>query len=163
MDEDAANRLRPVVAKDPAQARAALAELAHIRYRFDFDRAYRLLDAALTGNPVQSISEDKRDLFFREETLGRMPLADAFTYLVSMEPRLKGLANGDSTTTARLPEVLLDREEHDSFLESELTRALCMQYLAIVDGSSSGDVSSSSSFFELPRKKVIFSSRFHAV
>jgi hypothetical protein len=165
-DEQVVGRLRSMVEDDPGEARAALAGFGRRRTRFDYDRAYRLLDAALVDDPVEPIAEEKRELFTREEALGRMPLKDAFAYVAKLEPHLRDLEDavgGSSAASEKIPSyastMLLEREEPDSLLESEFTRALCVQYLEILAGFSSGDVACP--FFELSGKKVILTTRLH--
>ncbi len=168
-DEQAAWQLRDIVASNTASLRAALRLFAEPRDRFDMDRAYRLLDAAMNGGPVQPIPEERRELFQREESLGRMPLADAFTFLADHEPRLRECATaseanlGASQSHERrrkmtVWEVLGVDGHGDPLCKTELARSIAVQYLGIVDGSRSGD--SSLSYFALPGKVGVLSTRF---
>jgi hypothetical protein len=173
-DEVAAQRLRDEAASRPADARAALKLYAQRRDRFDMDRAYRLLAAAVSGEAVQAIPSDRRGLFDRERHLGRMPLSEAFAVLADREPRLRKLAaaasskarstspttspddDTETSTSWRAPPDA--KAQDDPLYQSELARAIATQYLAILDGSHDGDASSS--YFALPRKNVVLTTHF---
>lgn len=173
-DEVAVRRLRDHVTSHPAEARAALKLYAQRRDRFDLDRAYRLLAAAVTGEAVQPIPSDRYGLFDRERQLGRMPLSEAFAVLADREPQLRNLAaaarskahstgathspdeDAETTTSWKAPPD--ENAQDDPLYRSELARSIATQYLAIVDGSHDGDASSS--YFALPRKKIVLTTHF---
>jgi hypothetical protein len=67
--------------------------LASLRVDYVTDRAFRLLSAARDDEPVRPIDPVARDQFLSESRLGRMPLKDAFEYLVSVKPELQQLAD----------------------------------------------------------------------
>jgi hypothetical protein len=87
-DETAERLLRGEVSDRGEPARAAIKDFGDPRDNFLYDRAYRLLTAAVDGGAVRPIDTTVRDLFLTEERLGRLSLEDAFAELALTEPRL---------------------------------------------------------------------------
>jgi hypothetical protein len=157
--------------------RAALKYFAYQRDEFERDRAYRLLEAALKGEPVLPIREERRELFGEEERLGRMPLVDAFAVLAGCKPELRELAAnaaagaGGEATAVRAKQQSEERRRVLSILlddvvggggvcDSGLARSIVAQYLQILEGSDDSDPSHA--YFALPRKRVVLVSRFES-
>jgi hypothetical protein len=176
-DESAALRLSSVVAGARRDARAALKYFADQRDEFERDRAYRLLEAAVKGQPVLPIREERRELFGEEETLGRMPLADAFAVLAGCKPELRELAAeaaasaGSEPTAVQAKQQSGERRRVSSMVLDEvdggggvcgsgLARSIVAQYLQILEGSDDSDPALA--YFALPRKRVVLISRFDA-
>jgi hypothetical protein len=174
-DDRAVQRLNAVAAGRRGDVRAALDFFAKCRDRFDMDRAYRLLEAAVNEEAVLPIRDDRREMFGEEERLGRMPLADAFAVLAECQPGLRELAaraevRADSQTMAaqategsedgpRASSMLLNEKGRSGGVcDSVLARSIAAQYLAILDGSDRSDPSCA--YFALPRKRVVLASRF---
>jgi hypothetical protein len=171
-DADAMQTLEPLIKAHPRAAHSALRHLTNMRYRFDFDRAYRLLAAAVDQDSVRPTPPALRELFAREEQLGRMPLVEAFTLLANYEPRLREIADHSDTPTAPTqptneselalssPHILLaSRSDGDPLYTSELARSICHQYISIIRDAHAGDLSRS--YFALPNKLVILATRLH--
>lgn len=173
-DESAVLRLGSLVEGAPRAGRAALRYFADQRDEFERDRAYRLLEAALTAEPVSPIREKHRELFGEEERLGRLPLVDAFAVLAARKPELREVAtsaaaSAGSEPTAveakqqseerrRVSSMLLDDVDSDGGVcRSGLARSIVAQYLEILEGSDDSDPSRA--YFALPRKRVVLVSR----
>jgi len=170
-DDEAVGVVRASREVSPDDIRCALKHYAGMRDRFDTDRAYRLLEAAATGESVQPIAREREGLFRREEKLGRSPLEAAFAVLAEHWPGLLELAvaaeaSGRSEISAtekarhrsRAVEMLLRAEKTDQLRSSPLAASIVEQYLSILDGTDQGDVSRS--YFALPRKKIVRTTRF---
>jgi hypothetical protein len=163
-DEELLENVAADAVRRPDDARRALALLATQRDRFEMDRAYRILSAAIHGNSVEPVPQDRRELFARERDLGRMPIAQAFAMLADRRPRLSAAASV-AASSSEIESVLRARRqavragqllaglpgEDDALLETDLARSIVEQYLAILDGSVSADPSTP--YFDLPQKK----------
>jgi hypothetical protein len=152
-DEDARRRLKDEIASNGQGVREALAIFSKMREQYDTDRAYRLLYAVLTDTPVEPVAADHRDLFSREEQLGRMPLTEAFSFLAKHQPMLLEAAAPVSLLLGPAAQDCTDR-----LLESQLALSIASQHLAILDGSHDGD--DSCSYFLSPNKRMTLSSVF---
>jgi hypothetical protein len=156
-DEDARSRLSHELGGSKRDIHHALNILAAKRDQFDMDRAYRLLHAAITSDPVESIRSDLRELFSQEEQLGRIPLAQAFAFLAERQPGLSHLhAAAAQPVSALLGPAA--RNCSDPLLRSQLALSVVSQHLAIQSGSQEGDISCS--YFSAPRKTITLSSGF---
>jgi hypothetical protein len=90
-DHDTKTCLLENISASPRAARDALTRLSGYRESFEFDRAYRLLEAATLGRDVEPIDRKKADLFAREAELGWISLDEAFGRIVSLVPELDDL------------------------------------------------------------------------
>ncbi len=169
-DGDAADMLRTVVSGRRRSAEAALALLASRRHEFDRDRAYRLLEAVISGTVVKSIDLELWELFAREERLGHMPLAMAFEELCSLQPGLRGLKHNAEVAWAKHATVKLDpldfaldtrltilvgpsAQHTDELVRSTLAASLVSQYLMMIAGDGQyGELRTP--YFEAPRRFV---------
>ncbi len=169
-DDDAADMLRTVVSGRRRGAEAGLAFLAPRRHEFDRDRAYRLLEAVISGAVVKSIDLDRRELFAREERLGRMPLAMAFEELCGLQPGLRELKHDAESARAthatvrpgafdfaletRLTILVGPSAQHaDELVRSTLAASLVPQYLMMIAGDHQyGEPRTP--YFEAPRRFV---------
>ena len=89
LDDDSAKaQLRSRQEAEPALLRDAAIERSKQREDYVGDRVYRLLSAAAADGPVQPIPPERAELFSREAALGRMPMQEAFSQLVRLEPAL---------------------------------------------------------------------------
>lgn len=87
-DECLVAQLQQWIAEDIDAAWRVKVRLETRRRSYDYDRAYRLLVAALTSTPVQPPEACRQVRLKEEEELGRMPLRDAFDRLVHVVPEL---------------------------------------------------------------------------
>jgi hypothetical protein len=150
-DEDVASRMRRRV-KDPEAVEFALQELRPRRADFLDDRAYRILEAVGTGQPVAPIDPACEESFRAQERLARLPLREAFAALADLAPGLRLLearvADGgwradaaaadvglDAYVSQRVDEVL---ESSDSLgpplLSSIVARTIATVYLTLISG-----------------------------
>jgi hypothetical protein len=180
-DEGARQRLKTELQADVGCLSQALDFLRTRRDRFDFDRAYRLLDAAITDTPVEPIAVDRHDLFIGEEQLGRMPLSEAFVFLAKRRPVLNQFERAAKATNGVTQTLLGDDAEAEDdmgdtpphvsavlgpgaqdctnpLLRSQLALSIASQHLAILAGSHDGD--DSCSYFASPKKRMTLSSGF---
>jgi hypothetical protein len=81
-------QLRQRISDDIGSAWRLKGQLETHRHSYDYDRAYRLLVAALTNTPVQPPEASRRARLKEEEELGRLPLRDAFERLGHVVPEL---------------------------------------------------------------------------
>ena len=81
-------QLRQRIADDIGSAWRLKGQLETHRHSYDYDRAYRLLVAALTYASVQPAEASRRARLKEEEELGRLPLKDAFERLGQVVPEL---------------------------------------------------------------------------
>jgi hypothetical protein len=159
-DEDVASRMRRRV-KDPEAVQFALQELRPRRGDFLDDRAYRILEAVDTGQPVAPVDPACEENFRAQERLARLPLREAFAALADLAPGLLLLetrvADGgwradagdpdlglDAYVDQRLDEVLKSSESSpDPLLSSTVARTIATLYLTIISGEQAlGDVDS---------------------
>jgi hypothetical protein len=149
-DSAAQTKLAGIIRDSPRAAQHALKMLRHSRDQFDSDRAYRLLEAALSGLPVQPIAPPDRELFAQEESLGRQPMSDAFARLKLVSPGLgeleatvdqeiSSLGQSDFTSVRRRLAPLVGpaaSDQLDSIARSQIALTIAAQYLAILGGDS---------------------------
>jgi hypothetical protein len=170
-DEEAVTALQMTTAARRRSAKVTLSLLSQERNEFEADRAYRLLEAAITGSTVESIRPQWNELFAREEQLARMPLVGAFNEICHLQPSLRELQDDieagrikpalssdgflDWTVHEKLATLVGPRAHHDdSLVRSTLTRSLVAQYLMISTGATQyGGVDTS--YFAAPRRFVI--------
>jgi hypothetical protein len=148
-DEEAANRIRPVVRSDARGARATLAYVTRTRDRslgYETDRAYRVLSAAMTGAQPRPVSGDNAALFERERALGWTPLCEAFDQLAGTVPELSELAR--TVESAPAPSEWIRRVEQligpasaqsDPLLRSSLALTVAARYLGVLSRASDRD------------------------
>jgi hypothetical protein len=151
---------------DSDSINSALALLAG-RNEYVSDRARRLLSAVHNNSQVPQMPRELAGLFVLEETLGRMPLKEAFHHLTELEPRLATLGreieNGQvqanrqgSGFPSKVSKELADlvgtgARGDDVVLHSSLAASLVRQYLEIKRGATSlGDVDTA--YFDAPLK-----------
>ena len=166
-DSAAAAVLRSEVTDRGAVVRDAIDALANPRDNYLYDRAFRLLTAAVDGGPVRPIDSAVRDLFLGEQQLGRLPLEDAFASLARTEPRLRDVEreivaqrssfeHAESQLEAR--RVIANRIERlvgfgarrqGWLLRSDVTWSCVYGYLLAAAGASDGDTTVA--LFDLPR------------
>jgi hypothetical protein len=93
-DDEAADSIAGVVKSEPDAADATLKYLSLVLETdrsYDVDRAYRILTAAIKGEPTQPIRAENAALFERERQLGWMPLSQAFKSLSEVVPELDAI------------------------------------------------------------------------
>ena len=104
-DEEACTRLRKWIGGGSDALREAVESSARSRRGYISDRAYRLLNAAASNEPVQPIDPATAELFRAEEDLGRLPLGEAFDRLAEREPKLARLrAEAEAEAASRPPD-----------------------------------------------------------
>jgi hypothetical protein len=161
-DEDVASRMRRR-AKDPEAVQFALLELRPRRADFLDDRAYRILEAVRTGQPVAPVDPACEENFRAQERLARLPLRQAFARLADLAPGLRLLearvADGgwradtgdpdlgwglDGYVDQRLDDVLKSSDGSPApLLSSVVARTIATLYLTIISGEQAvGDVDS---------------------
>lgn len=159
-DEEVASRMRRRV-KDPEAVKFALQELAPRRTDFLDDRAYRILEAVDTGQPVAPVDPACEENFRAQERLARLSLKGAFATLADLAPALRRLeariADGGWRADAGDPDRGLDAyvsqgvddilKSSDSsaapVVSSSVARAIATSYLMIIPGEEAvGDVDS---------------------
>jgi hypothetical protein len=168
-DESAKARLRERLEAEPEVVEEAL---THFLRRDDYidDRAYRLLAAAAAGTTVAPIPADRAELFRQEESIGRMPMEQAFERLAEIEPGLLDLKsqieavekNGDRRDCG-LPKQIREplhrlvgggaSSDHE-LLQTSLATSIVHQYLEMLAGNTrfgTPDIS----YFESPIKHFV--------
>jgi hypothetical protein len=94
-DEEAVERIRPIVQDHPRAAQATLSHQTDIQRRTNGyipDRAYRIMVAAVRNTPPVAVSPENAALFEREKELGWLPLDEAFSQLAAVVPDLRTMA-----------------------------------------------------------------------
>jgi hypothetical protein len=159
-DEQAVERLRGIAAKNSSGAARALEGLSRMRSEYSTDRAYRLLRAAVDGVRVPLPPSESRELFDREEKLGRLPIERAIATLVALEPRLGRTASEGAPAIGRSQLLRLKSvmgpgsDNPDPLVRSNLALSVVSQYLELGDDGanpSDGEVS----YFGARRKRVV--------
>jgi hypothetical protein len=159
-DAQAVERLRGIAAEDSGGAARALEGLSRMRAEYSTDRAYRLLLAAVDGVRVPLPPSELRELFDREEELGRLPIERAIAALVALEPRLgrtprEGAPAIDRSQLLQLKGVIGPGSDNpDPLVRSNLALSVVSHYLELGgDGAdpSDGEVS----YFGARRKRVV--------
>jgi hypothetical protein len=156
-DEEVASRMRRRV-KDPEAVELALKELLPRRASFLDDRAYRILEAVGTGQPVAPVDPVCEENFRAQERLARLPLKEAFATLADLAPGLRRLearvADGGWRADAGDPDLGLDAyvsQGVDDVVNSDssatpvvssmVARTIATSYLMITSGEEAvGDV-----------------------
>ena len=93
-DDEAAENLAGLVKSESDAAQATLKYLSVVRetnHSYDVDRAYRILTAAMKGEPTEPIRAENAALFERERQLGWTPLSQAFESLREVVPELDAI------------------------------------------------------------------------
>ena len=151
------------IAADRSLLESAVSLAARRRSNFLWDRAFRLLSAALEGGPVKPIPPAFADLFEEEARLGRMPLQEAFAYLATREPGLLELRDHPPKPEAprrglmrhiglrvtktspydamRSELVGVRARSRKPILMSDIASAVVEQYMLIKAGRLTGDLS----------------------
>jgi hypothetical protein len=172
-DEEAREQLRQEVQKHRRGRQNALRILAYSRDEFEGDRAYRLLEAAMTDTSVRPIAPSSAELFSREGTLGRRPIGEAFSYIKELVPKLAELEEMLVTEYEGQPGILKSPPDFanagrhltimvgpntsellDPLARSQLALTIATQYFAILAGDSRyGDMSTP--YFSAPRRLYV--------
>jgi hypothetical protein len=115
-DEEAANRLREVVASDPMGAKTTLRLVERMCTssvpNYETDRAHRILVAAIQGTKPEPVRPEHAELFERERELGWMSLEQAFERLNAAVPELDAVRSR-AEELAAAPELFGITEEAD--------------------------------------------------
>jgi hypothetical protein len=125
------------------------------RREYGADRAYRLLQAAISNRGVEQIKHERAELFTREATLGRMAMSEALDVLRELQPGLPE-PGSDAFVASSLSTLLGPRtvDSGDALVRSQLALSIATQYVAIIHGRSDlGSVTTS--YFSAPRKIVV--------
>ncbi len=156
-DETVKAKLREDLDADPEIVEEAVAleeAVAHFHRLDDYigDRSYRLLSAVAAGTAVASVPPERAELFAQEESIGRVPIEQAFQRLAKIEPGLLNLKsqaetlekNGDSRGCG-LPKHIKEplhrlvgggaRSDND-LLHTTLATSIVHQYLEILAGNT---------------------------
>jgi hypothetical protein len=146
--------------------------LTHFRRRDDYidDRTYRLLAAAAADTRVAPIPADRTELFRQEESIGKMPMEQAFQRLAEIEPGLLDLKSQVEAVekncdpgSCGLPKHIKEplhrlvgggaSSDHE-LLHTSLATSIVHQYLEILTGNTrfgTPDIS----YFESPIKHFV--------
>jgi hypothetical protein len=149
-DEEAVERMRPVVEADRRAATATLEYVTETREHFGgyiTDRAYRVLVAAIRNTPPEPVNGENAELFEREKQLGWTPLESAFNKLAVAVPELVDVANAsrsgmkeDQAARAliwRVQELVGPRAAHtDPLVRSSLASHIVANYLSVLEGKT---------------------------
>lgn len=170
-DETAKTELRENLAADLQVVDETLTHFGQ-RDAYIDDRAYRLLAATATDAPVAPVSQERAELFAREDTIGRMPIERAYQRLAEIEPRLV-----DLEAQARLVEAGYDAGEHglpkhiaqplrrlvgagasggDELLHTNLATSIAHHYLEFLAGDTSLGPPDTA-YFDSASKRVVLS------
>lgn len=164
-DEEAVEHLQSIVALSERTARAALRLLASKRDSYETDRAYRVLEAAIARAPVGAPPIELRELFAREEALGRLPVSAAVERLIELEPRLEclwpsGVPNKKDAAPKNASHPLAKQllgpgvENPDPVVRSNLALSIASHLLALEEqGVEPADLVTS--YFAAHRKRVV--------
>jgi hypothetical protein len=165
-DRDAVGELRSIVGiVGERMARQSLSELGDGREEYMTDRAYRLLEAAVDGEPVEAPPAELAGLFAREDALGRLPIGLAVERLTELEPRLKdvwpadvpdgGEASWSNDAPRAVKELLGPRMENpDPLVRSNLALSIASHFLAL-DKEGANPRDSETSYFSANRRRVV--------
>lgn len=149
----------------------ALKRLALVNGEYRYDRAHRLLEAALLKRVVRPVSGQWVDLFEQERQLGHMPLGEAYTYLLRLEPGLGRLRESLTSQTSPASEAwrsvrrqlsvsIGPNSDHDApIVRSQLALSVMAQYFDVLSGRVNG-CDLSTSYFGAPVKTVIRTGSF---
>jgi len=131
-DEAARDALRDELGDLPAGSIEKQLSTWWPRDSFIDDRAYRLLVAIRDDSAVPAIEPGQRELFELEQTLGRLPLPDAFERLAEIDPTLRSLATNPPIRD-RKEMTRISHELENSPLEllnGQLARAIVLRHLS---------------------------------
>lgn len=144
-DECLVVQLRQQIAEDIDAAWRMKVHLETRRRSYDYDRAYRLLVAALTNTPVQPPEACRQVRFKEEEELGRMPLGEAFDRLVHVVPELdemrRSLESKPFQTLRphfdQIKKLMGSASPHDGDVAgSTIAVGIAMNYLLVLTGDT---------------------------
>ena len=176
-DQDAVKVLNESIGDDVGLARVALGRLGN-RTDFETDRARRVLRAAIKGTAVEAPNPNMVGLFMREEQLGRLPINEALTILIELEPEIEKIYSaelaGKSTPSSSYrspkvgrnvvpPETLLsavvgpNSQHSDELMRSTIALSVAAHCLSLQTGLLNGDTASS--YFSAPLARVVKSGR----
>jgi hypothetical protein len=149
-DQCAVEELRDTLRYNNVYAEQVVNALGQKRYSYVDDRAFRLAEAALSGNAVQAMYSGQRRLFEEEEKLGRMPIEAAFEWLVRIVPELDEVRRtvrsqgGPIVPGFKEVDKLLGPNSHssDDLARTRLATLVSMEYLRVLAGDiRRGDMS----------------------
>jgi hypothetical protein len=151
-DETAAAEIRREVDRQPERAvKYCLDMLSAARETRQGDRAFRLLQAAVTGKPVRGVESARAELFGRLDEMETMPIVDAYSRLVRLVPQLGSVAEAVEPFPADELEghrwrhrqgKLLDRwvgvsaRHPDPLIGAARMHRLALDYLRVVAGDA---------------------------
>ncbi len=148
-DQEAVEGLCDTLQQNNVLAESVVNALSHSRYSYVDDRAFRLAKAALSGGAVQAMYPGQRRLFEKERNLGRMPIEEAFEWLVQIVPELdevrRAVKSQGRPIVPRFKEVdkLLgpDSLSSDELVRTRLAALVARRYLgALVGNTERGDM-----------------------
>ena len=138
-DEEAVEEVRLVVGADPAGAGATLSYLSQARDcspGYMTDRAYRILDAAITHTPPAPVPSAHAALFERERELGWLSLRDAFERLCEIAPDLQetahhAIAGSPNSWISEVDKVVgPDAKQAEELARRPLASQLAVKYIS---------------------------------
>ncbi len=175
-DDDAKTFLNERLDAEHEVLTEAVLELSGRRNNYIWDRAYRLLSAAVADTEVQPIAPERQCLFAQEEMIGRIPIEQAFDHLSKLEPRLAdvkreathvapGEGRGELPSSVR--ESLADLIGHGTgadheLLETTLATSIVHQYLQQLMGNPHLG-SPTKAYFDSPNKQFVASHRIPSI
>jgi hypothetical protein len=129
----------------------------------------------VAGGPVQPIPPERQELFAEEESIGRIPIEQAFQHLADLEPRLLDVKRqAEAPTSAEhsqecgLSKPLRQQlhgligggasAEHE-LLHGSLATSIVHQYLGQLTGSTRFG-SPALAYFDTPTKHVVMTGSF---
>lgn len=138
-------QLRRRIAGDTGSAWCLKEQLENRRHSYDYDRAYRLLVAALSNTSVQPPEAGRRARLREEEELGRLPLKDAFERLVHVVPELAEMRRDLeakpvqplTSYSERITKLMGYGSSHQGDLAgSAMAAGIAMSYLEVLAGDT---------------------------
>jgi hypothetical protein len=115
-DDEAAESIADLVQSEPDAAGATLKYLSIALERvrsYDVDRSYRILAAAVKGEPTKPIRAEDAELFERERQLGWTPLRQAFASLSQVVPELDAIRVYAEQAARSPAEFGIERADND--------------------------------------------------
>jgi hypothetical protein len=170
-DEGAKARLSERLEAEPEVFGPEVVEeaLIHFGQRDDYigDRAYRLLASAAAGAAVAPTPPERAELFEQEESIGRMPMGQAFERLAEIEPglldlksRIEAVEKSGDPGNCGLPKQIREplhrlvgggaNSDHE-LLHTTLATSIVHQYLRQLAGDKRVGTSDTS-YFDSPIK-----------
>lgn len=142
-DKDAKVALEQELHASMRVTEEALGRLSRYRDKYEFDRAYRLLDAVVCKAAVEEVDKDLAHLFERESELGRLSIRSAFDHLTTLAPELIDLqraaldsrekerwAEAQLSLMRRARQIVGSKSRHrDPLVRSYLSRNIVLTYL----------------------------------